>query len=55
MKRTQLENFPTPLPAARATREPLEMMLSLPLVFDERELVRFAPFTTSVFLSIASQ
>ena len=35
--------------------EPFEMMLSLPLVLDEREVMRFTPLTTSVSLSIASQ
>ena len=36
-------------------KKPLEMMLSLPLVFEERLPVRFFPLTSSVSLSRESQ
>ena len=42
-------------PSATAMPEPLVIMLSLPLVLDERPETRFCPLTTSTSLSIASQ
>ena len=42
-------------PSATAMTLPLEIILSLPLVLEDREPVRLRPFTTIVSLSIASQ